>query len=93
MPEPVPIRHGRMLVSAVAAFGRIDVVVNGAGHGLFGPIEKTTDEQAGDVFDTDFFGVLNVLRASIVTETESDYNGTMGALPSSLTQVQAEKLP
>jgi NADP-dependent 3-hydroxy acid dehydrogenase YdfG len=50
---------------AVAAFGRIDVVVNSAGYGLFGPIENTTDEQARDLFDTNFFGVLNVLRASL----------------------------
>ena len=52
---------------AVAAFGRIDVVVNSAGYGLFGPVEKTTDEQARDLFDTNFFGVLNVLRASLPT--------------------------
>jgi NAD(P)-dependent dehydrogenase (short-subunit alcohol dehydrogenase family) len=50
---------------AVAAFGRIDVVVNSVRYGLFGPIEKTTDEQARDIFDTNFFGVLNVLRASL----------------------------
>lgn len=50
---------------AVAAFGRIDVVVNSAGYGLFGPIEKTTDEQARNIFDTNFFGVLNVLRAAL----------------------------
>jgi NADP-dependent 3-hydroxy acid dehydrogenase YdfG len=148
---------------AVAAFGRIDVVVNSAGYGLFGPIEKTAAGQARDIFDTNFFGVLNVLRASlpvlrkqraghvfqmsslfgqmsypgtgllaatkhavggvtaalaqelaplgirftmvepgaintrfmpnsIVTETESDYDGTVGALLRSLTQVPAEEL-
>lgn len=51
------------VAAAVAAFGRIDVVVNSAGYGLFGPVEKTTDEQARAIFDTNFFGVLNVLRA------------------------------
>jgi NADP-dependent 3-hydroxy acid dehydrogenase YdfG len=50
---------------AVAAFGRIDVVVNSAGYGLFGPIEKTTDRQARDIFDTNFFVVLNVSRATL----------------------------
>jgi NADP-dependent 3-hydroxy acid dehydrogenase YdfG len=50
---------------AVAAFGRIDVVVNSAGYGLFGPVEMATDEQAGAVFETNFFGVLNVLRAAL----------------------------
>lgn len=149
---------------AVAAFGRIDVVVNNAGYGLFGPVEKTTDKQARDIFDTNFFGVLNVLRAtlpvlrrqrsghviqvsalfgqmswpgtgllaatkhaaggvtaalaqeltplgvrftmvepgqintpftshSIITETESDYDNTVGALLRSLSQVPPETLP
>jgi NAD(P)-dependent dehydrogenase (short-subunit alcohol dehydrogenase family) len=50
---------------AVAAFGGIDVVVNSAGYGLFGPVEHTTDEQARAVFETNFFGVLNVLRATL----------------------------
>lgn len=50
---------------AVAAFGRIDVVVNSAGYGLFGPVEMATDEQARAIFETNFFGVLNVLRATL----------------------------
>jgi NADP-dependent 3-hydroxy acid dehydrogenase YdfG len=55
---------------AVAAFGRIDVVVNSAGYGLFGlsefgPIEKRRINRLGDIFDTNFFGVLNVLRATL----------------------------
>lgn len=51
--------------AALARFGRIDRVVNSAGHGLFGPVEKATDGQARELFDTGFFGVLNVLRASL----------------------------
>jgi NAD(P)-dependent dehydrogenase (short-subunit alcohol dehydrogenase family) len=50
---------------AVEAFGRIDVVANNAGYGLWGAVEETTDEQARSVFDTNVFGVLNVLRATL----------------------------
>jgi NAD(P)-dependent dehydrogenase (short-subunit alcohol dehydrogenase family) len=50
---------------AVDAFGRIDVVANNAGYGLFGAVEESTDQQARDVFDTNVFGVLNVLRATL----------------------------
>jgi NAD(P)-dependent dehydrogenase (short-subunit alcohol dehydrogenase family) len=50
---------------AVAVFGRIDVVVNNAGYGLFGAVEESTDEQARGIFDTNVFGVLNVLRATL----------------------------
>jgi short subunit dehydrogenase len=48
---------------AVARFGRIDVVANNAGYGLFGAVEESSDAQARAIFDTNVFGALNVLRA------------------------------
>ena len=54
----------RIAVSTtVREFGRIDVVLNNAGFALVGSVEGTTDRQARDLFDTGFFGALNVLRA------------------------------
>jgi NAD(P)-dependent dehydrogenase (short-subunit alcohol dehydrogenase family) len=50
---------------AVAAFGRIDVVANNAGYGLFGAVEEASDAQARAIFDTNVFGNLNVLRATL----------------------------
>ncbi len=50
---------------ALEAFGRIDVVANNAGYGLFGAVEESTDEQARAIFDTNVFGVLHVLRATL----------------------------
>jgi short-subunit dehydrogenase len=50
---------------AVHAFGRIDVVANNAGYGVFGAVEEASDEQARGIFDTNVFGVLNVLRATL----------------------------
>ncbi|MBB5965637.1 SDR family NAD(P)-dependent oxidoreductase [Planomonospora venezuelensis] len=50
---------------AVAEFGRLDVVANNAGYGLFGAVEEVTDAQARAVFDTNVFGALNVLRAAL----------------------------
>lgn len=47
----------------VAEFGAIDVVFNNAGYALVGPVEGTSDKQARELFDTGFFGGLNVLRA------------------------------
>ncbi|MCF3963231.1 SDR family NAD(P)-dependent oxidoreductase [Streptomyces fuscigenes] len=47
----------------VTAFGGIDVVANNAGYGLFGAVEEASDTEARAVFDTNVFGVLNVLRA------------------------------
>jgi NAD(P)-dependent dehydrogenase (short-subunit alcohol dehydrogenase family) len=49
--------------AAASQFGRIDVVANNAGYGLFGAVEEASDAQARAIFDTNVFGVLNVLRA------------------------------
>ncbi|WP_307168285.1 SDR family NAD(P)-dependent oxidoreductase [Streptomyces sp. B3I7] len=51
------------VAAAIRVFGRIDVVANNAGYGLFGAVEESTDAQARGIFDTNVFGVLNVLRA------------------------------
>jgi NAD(P)-dependent dehydrogenase (short-subunit alcohol dehydrogenase family) len=50
---------------AVARFGRIDVVVNCAGYGLFGALEELSDEELRAEFDTNVFGSLNVTRAAL----------------------------
>jgi len=44
-------------------FGRIDVLINNAGFGLFGTTEETTEQQARDQMDTNFFGSLWVAQA------------------------------
>ncbi|WP_017600702.1 SDR family NAD(P)-dependent oxidoreductase, partial [Nocardiopsis lucentensis] len=49
----------------VDRFGRVDVVANNAGYGLFGAVEEATDAQARAIFETNVFGVLNVLRATL----------------------------
>jgi NAD(P)-dependent dehydrogenase (short-subunit alcohol dehydrogenase family) len=46
-------------------FGRIDVLINNAGFGLFGAIEETTEQQARAQMETNFFGVLWVTQAII----------------------------
>src|SRR3954447_4191994 len=44
-------------------FGRLDVVVNNAGYGLFGTIEEVTEQQARDQIETNLFGALWVTKA------------------------------
>ncbi|GCF11293.1 oxidoreductase [Dictyobacter arantiisoli] len=44
-------------------FGRIDVLVNNAGYGLFGAIEEASAQEVRQQFETNVFGLLNVTRA------------------------------
>jgi NAD(P)-dependent dehydrogenase (short-subunit alcohol dehydrogenase family) len=52
---------------ATEAFGRIDVLVNNAGNGLLGAVEEPADQQIHDQFETNVFGVINVLRGVLPT--------------------------
>jgi len=50
---------------AVAAFGRLDVVVNNAGVMLLGMVEEATEEEVRAQFDVNFFGALWVAQAVV----------------------------
>lgn len=49
--------------TAVARFGRIDVLVNNAGYGQLAPFEDNFASDADQQFATNVFGVFNVCRA------------------------------
>jgi NAD(P)-dependent dehydrogenase (short-subunit alcohol dehydrogenase family) len=59
--DPASVSAG--VAAAIEAFGRIDVLVNNAGHGLLGALEELSDEQIRAVLDTNVFGVASVTRA------------------------------
>ena len=50
---------------AIDHFGRIDILVNNAGYGFMGAIEEATNEEVKQQYDTNVFGVLNVIRAAL----------------------------
>jgi NAD(P)-dependent dehydrogenase (short-subunit alcohol dehydrogenase family) len=49
--------HGR--------FGRLDVVINNAGYGLFGTIEEVSEAEARAQIETNLFGALWVTQAAL----------------------------
>jgi NAD(P)-dependent dehydrogenase (short-subunit alcohol dehydrogenase family) len=52
-----------VIAQAIAKAGHIDVVVNNAGFGLVGAVEEVSTAEAAKVFDTNFFGTWNIIRA------------------------------
>jgi len=49
--------------TSIQKYTKIDVVLNNAGFGLVGVFEAITPEQIHKQFDTNVFGVMNVIRA------------------------------
>ncbi len=43
--------------------GRLDVLINNAGMGITGPIEDTPTDEMKKVFETNFFGAIDVMKA------------------------------
>ncbi|MFD9405463.1 SDR family oxidoreductase [Streptomyces sp. NPDC059989] len=46
-------------------FGRLDVIVNNAGYGLFGAVEELTEQALRDQLETNLFGALWVTQAAL----------------------------
>jgi NAD(P)-dependent dehydrogenase (short-subunit alcohol dehydrogenase family) len=57
-------------------FGHIDVIVNNAGYGAVGIFEKSTPEEIIKQYDTNVFGVMNVIR-EILPYFRKKRNGTI----------------
>ena len=47
----------------IAAFGRVDVLVNNAGYGVNGAIEEVSEDEFERMFQTNIYGLIRVTRA------------------------------
>jgi NAD(P)-dependent dehydrogenase (short-subunit alcohol dehydrogenase family) len=56
---------GASIQATVAAFTKIDVIINNAGYGIGGSIEELSDKETRDSFDVNVFGTLNVIRKAM----------------------------
>lgn len=60
-----PAQVQQVIQQAHAHFGRLDVLVNSAGGSLLAATEEASDEQIRGLFDTNYLGMVRVLRAAL----------------------------
>ena len=74
------VTDGGSITSAVAEglsrFGRIDVLLNNAGYGAYGPLEAFSSERIRRQFDTNVIGLLEVTKA-VLPHMRANRSGTI----------------
>src|ERR1700730_3104521 len=78
---------GEAVRSVLEKAGKIDVLINNAGYSLAGGLEETSVEEARQLFETNFFGVLRVTQAVLPSMRRNGYgrivniSSMLGLLP------------
>jgi NADP-dependent 3-hydroxy acid dehydrogenase YdfG len=60
----------------IERFGKIDVLLNNAGYGAYGPLEAASTEKIRRQFDVNVFGLLDVTQA-VLPHFRNNQNGTI----------------
>ena len=66
----------QVVLAIVESLGGIDVLVNNAGYGLFGPLQGATVEEVEVQFRTNLFGVIALIR-HVMPVMRKQQNGTI----------------
>ncbi len=61
----VPETISSCIAEVLKQENRIDVLINNAGAGITGPVEEIPDEEIKRNFETNFFGPINVIKATL----------------------------
>lgn len=64
------------VADGIARFGRIDVLLNNAGYGAYGPLEAFSAERIRRQFDTNVIGLLEVTKA-VLPQMRENRSGTI----------------
>ena len=66
----------------LAAFGRIDVVVNNAGYGMAGTVEETAEQDIRNIFDVNVLAAIDVVKSilPVMRKQQSGYIINIGSV-------------
>ena len=67
---------GIAIQEIISDSGRIDILINNAGYGIFGPIEQISIEEIKEQFEINFFGTIRLIKA-IIPIMRKQRNGTI----------------
>jgi NAD(P)-dependent dehydrogenase (short-subunit alcohol dehydrogenase family) len=69
------------VAAAVAVAGRVDALVNNAGRGVVGPVERLPIAEGRSLFETNFFGAVRMIQA-VLPQMRERGSGTIVNLSS-----------
>ena len=76
--DDISVKNAINKIVSAAENKRIDVLVNNAGYGLFGPLEDLSIEDIKAQFETNFFGVIRVTQQVLpVMRKQNSGGGTI----------------
>lgn len=66
----------------LAAFGRIDVVVNNAGYGMAGTVEEIAEQEIRNIFNVNVLAIINVVKSvlPVMRSQKSGYIINIGSV-------------
>jgi NAD(P)-dependent dehydrogenase (short-subunit alcohol dehydrogenase family) len=74
--DDISVKNAIDKIVAAAENKRIDVLVNNAGYGLFGPLEDISIEEIKAQFETNFFGVIRVTQQVLPAMRKQNSGGS-----------------
>jgi NAD(P)-dependent dehydrogenase (short-subunit alcohol dehydrogenase family) len=89
---PLDVTDRDSIAAAVEAAGKIDALVNNAGIGWMAPLEGTPEETICNIFETNTFGTMEMVRA-VVPQMRERGAGTIVNVSSSTTLKPLPLLP
>jgi NAD(P)-dependent dehydrogenase (short-subunit alcohol dehydrogenase family) len=72
----------KSIQQTLAAFGRIDVVVNNAGYGMAGTVEEITEQEIRNIFDVNVMAAIDIVKSvlPVMRKQRSGYIINIGSV-------------